>query len=281
MEHDGGTTNKPAASRRVRVSTGLWLPAMCSAECQGAPVSAWPRLKRRVCVQRCQGGVPGDGGQQGAVVCTCGLCGHARRERSTKCPRGLVLSRTRRHGCVRVQKVVARLGFNVCVPRGQERCSLGVQRRRLRVGNSGATGSCRRRHTKGRGAPWGWLRWSHRRPEATPVARQRREWSGAGPTGWIGEDGGGAASIRGRGEATQSRQSSNGGVDDRGAGLTKLQRASASPSFLPPSSLLPPLLSFFLAAAAGKGKIPPRLGFAAADWGLYRGVLGLRARSGR
>ena len=132
MEHDGGTTNKPAASRRVRVSTGLWLPAMCSAECQGAPVSAWPRLKRRVCVQRCQGGVPGDGGQQGAVVCTCGLCGHARRERSTKCPRGLILSRTRRHGCVRVQKVVARLGFNVCVPRGQNRCSLGAFHERVR-----------------------------------------------------------------------------------------------------------------------------------------------------
>ena len=58
--------------------------------------------------------------------------------------------------------------------------------------------------------------------------------------------------------------------------------ASAAPSFLPPSSLLPPLLSFFLAAAAaaGKGKIPPRLGFAAADWGLYRGMLGFRA-SGR
>ena len=132
VEHDGGMTNKPAASRRVRVSTGLWLPAMCSAECQGAPVNAWPRLKRRVCVQRCQGGVPGDGGQQGAVVCTCGLCGHARRERSTKCPRGLILSRTRRHGCVRVQKVVARLGFNVCVPRGQKRCSLGAFHERVR-----------------------------------------------------------------------------------------------------------------------------------------------------
>jgi len=52
-----------------------------------------------------------------------------------------------------------------------------------------------------------------------------------------------------------------------GAGVVKSSGGSASPSFLPPS-LLPPMLSFFLAAVAGKGKIPPRLGFAAADWGL-------------
>jgi len=165
VEHDGGMTNKPAASRRVRVSTGLWLPAMCSAECQGAPVSAWPRLKRRVCVQRCQGGVPGDGGQQGAVVCTCRLCGRARRERLMKCPKGLVLSQTQRHGCVCVQWKVARLGFNVCVPRGQNRCSLGAFHERVRrawpwQGHGVATAVVQRHEDKRRrSAGWNAARW--------------------------------------------------------------------------------------------------------------------------
>ena len=119
MECYGDAANKPAVLHWC-ASVGWWLPARYSADCRKAPVGARACREHRVCVQRCQGGVLGDGGQQGAVVCTCGLCGRARCERSTKCPRGLVLSRTRRYGCVRVHKVVARLGFNVCVPRGQK-----------------------------------------------------------------------------------------------------------------------------------------------------------------
>ena len=94
------------------------------------------------------------------------------------------------------------------------------------------------------------------------------------PTVRLGVERGGAVMSRGRGEATLMSsiggagvvKSSNGQRPWRQRDLLLLSFFFSFPSSSPLLAL--PLLLFFLAAAAGKGKIPPRLGFAAADWGL-------------
>ena len=138
-----------------------------------------------------------------------------------------------------------------------------------------AMGSCRRRHTKGRGAPRGWLRWSHRRPEATPVARQRREWSGLVQGLPVGSGKTGAAQCRF--EAVASRcsavPSSCGGVGVRAlARQSSVGRRCPSPlSLLAPAFLcFSPLFWARLAAAEGENS-PGWLGFRASGrTGLYR-----------
>ena len=87
-------------------------------------------------------------------------------------------------------------------------------------------------HKEGRtGRSYGWLRRSHRRPVATPAARDSgtvgvRRYSPVG----LGEDGLGAVASWRRDEPGQCRQNSSVAGVDRGAGSTKLWRRWSSSS---------------------------------------------------